>query len=92
MLSPGVVGAHAGCHYLPALGPKGNWVVSTFLSDASQRDPYEIWVYTQSDNPRTDRLCEPKRNPPWNAGQVPLGAPWALTGQSGPADLRHSEG
>jgi hypothetical protein len=37
MFSPGVVGAHAEYHYLPALAPKGNWVVSTFLSDASPR-------------------------------------------------------
>jgi rhamnogalacturonan endolyase len=37
MLSPGVVGAHAEYHYLPALAPKGNWVVSTFLSEGSQR-------------------------------------------------------
>jgi len=37
MFSPGVVGAHAEYHYLPALAPKGNWVVSTFLSDGSQR-------------------------------------------------------
>jgi hypothetical protein len=37
MFSPGVVGAHAEYHYLPALAPKGSWAVSTFLSDASQR-------------------------------------------------------
>jgi hypothetical protein len=37
MLSPGVVGAHAEYHYLPALAPRGGWVVSAFLSDASQR-------------------------------------------------------
>jgi rhamnogalacturonan endolyase len=37
MFSAGVVGAHAEYHYLPALAPKGNWVVSTFLSDQSQR-------------------------------------------------------
>lgn len=37
MFSPGVVGAHAEYHYLPALAPKGNWVVSTFLSEGSQR-------------------------------------------------------
>jgi hypothetical protein len=37
MFSPGVVGAHAEYHYLPTLAPKGNWVVSTFLSDESQR-------------------------------------------------------
>jgi hypothetical protein len=37
MFSPGVVGAHAEYHYLPALGPKGGWVVSTFRSAGSQR-------------------------------------------------------
>jgi hypothetical protein len=30
-------------------------------------DPYEIWVYTQSDSPRSGRLYKPKRNAPWNA-------------------------
>ena len=37
MFSPGVVGAHAEYHYLPALAPKGNWAVSTFRSAGSQR-------------------------------------------------------
>ena len=37
MFSPGVVGAHAEYHYLAASAPKGNWVVSAFLSDGSQR-------------------------------------------------------
>ncbi len=37
MFSPGVVGAHAEYHYLPALAPKGGWVVSAFKSDGSQR-------------------------------------------------------
>ena len=35
MFSPGVVGARAEYHYLPALAPKGNWVVSTFRSSRS---------------------------------------------------------
>jgi hypothetical protein len=30
-------------------------------------DPYEIWIYTQGDNPRSGRLYRPKRNPLWNA-------------------------
>ena len=30
-------------------------------------DPYEIWIYTQGDNPRPGRLYRPKRNPQWNA-------------------------
>ena len=32
------VGAHAEYHYLPEVGPKGNWVISTYSSSAlSQR-------------------------------------------------------
>jgi hypothetical protein len=30
-------------------------------------DPYEIWIYTQSDSPPSGRLYKPKRNAPWNA-------------------------
>lgn len=38
MFSPGVVGAHAEYHYLPATAPKGNWVVSCFTwNSGSQR-------------------------------------------------------
>lgn len=37
MFSAGVVGAHAEYHYLPALAPKGGWVVSAFQSEGSQR-------------------------------------------------------
>ena len=29
-------------------------------------DPYEVWIYTQSDNPKSGRLYKPKRNPQWN--------------------------
>lgn len=29
-------------------------------------DPYELWVYTQDDNPRPGKLYKPKRNPPYN--------------------------
>jgi hypothetical protein len=29
-------------------------------------DPYEIWVYTQSDNPKPGRLYKPVRNPLYN--------------------------
>lgn len=29
-------------------------------------DPYELWVYTQDDNPRTGRLYKPRRNPLYN--------------------------
>jgi len=29
-------------------------------------DPYELWVYTQSDNPKPGRLYKPKRNPLYN--------------------------
>ena len=37
MFSPGVVGAHVEYHYLAATAPKGNWVVSAFRSEGSQR-------------------------------------------------------
>ncbi len=37
MLSPGVIGAHVEYHYLAATAPKGNWVVSAFRSEGSQR-------------------------------------------------------
>jgi rhamnogalacturonan endolyase len=37
MISAGVIGAHAEYHYLPETAPKGNWVVSAFLTPASQR-------------------------------------------------------
>jgi len=30
-------------------------------------DPYEIWVYTQSDNPKAGRLYKPRRNPLCNS-------------------------
>ena len=29
-------------------------------------DPYELWVYTQDDNPRQGRLYKPRRNPLYN--------------------------
>jgi hypothetical protein len=29
-------------------------------------DPHEMWVYTQSDNPKSGRLYKPKRNPLYN--------------------------
>ena len=29
-------------------------------------DPHELWVYTQSDNPKSGRLYKPKRNPLYN--------------------------
>ena len=29
-------------------------------------DPYELWVYTQDDNPRQGRLYRPRRNPLYN--------------------------
>ena len=29
-------------------------------------DPYEIWIYTQDDNPKKGRLYKPKRNPLYN--------------------------
>ena len=29
-------------------------------------DPYELWVYTQDDNPKSGRLYQPQRNPLYN--------------------------
>jgi hypothetical protein len=29
-------------------------------------DPWEIWIYTQSDNPKPGRLYKPRRNPLFN--------------------------
>jgi hypothetical protein len=37
MLSAGVIGAHVEYHYLSATAPRGNWVVSAFRSEGSQR-------------------------------------------------------
>lgn len=28
-------------------------------------DPYEVWIYTQDDNPKSGRLYKPVRNPPY---------------------------
>jgi hypothetical protein len=30
-------------------------------------DPYEMWIYTQSDSPKPGRLYKPRRNPHYNA-------------------------
>jgi hypothetical protein len=37
MISSDVVGAHTEYHYLPEAAPRGNWVVSCFRTDPSQR-------------------------------------------------------
>ena len=37
MISSGVVGAHAEYHYIPETAPRGNWAVSCFSSNQSQR-------------------------------------------------------
>jgi hypothetical protein len=29
-------------------------------------DPWEMWIYTQSDSPKSGKLYKPKRNPTWN--------------------------
>jgi len=29
-------------------------------------DPFEVWIYTQDDNPKSGRLYKPKRNALWN--------------------------
>jgi rhamnogalacturonan endolyase len=61
MLSSGVVGARTEYHYLPEIAPKGNWVVSAFRTDPSQRawrlieenGERLIWQsYTESDRER----------------------------------------
>jgi len=66
MFSGGVIGAHAEYHYISATAPKGNWVVSCFRSNGSQRawrvlieDDRHIMYqsYTSSKNER--RLTHP---------------------------------
>src|ERR1041385_6607153 len=61
MISSGVVGAHTEYHYLPDAAPRGNWVVSCFRTDPSQRawrlieedGERFIWQsYTESDRER----------------------------------------
>jgi len=42
MFSGGEVGAHAEYHYLPALAPKGNWVVSCFVSGAASQRCWRV--------------------------------------------------
>jgi hypothetical protein len=37
MISPGVIGARTEYHYLPVIAPHGNWSVSAFRTDPSQR-------------------------------------------------------
>jgi hypothetical protein len=37
LLSSDVIGAHSEYHYVPATEPHGNWVVSTFRTNPSQR-------------------------------------------------------
>jgi rhamnogalacturonan endolyase len=37
MFSAGVIGAHIEYHYLPEAAPKGNWAVSCFKNEGSQR-------------------------------------------------------
>jgi hypothetical protein len=37
-----VIGAHAEYHYLPECAPKGNWVVSTFTSDAGSQRAWRV--------------------------------------------------
>jgi len=61
MISSDVVGAHTEYHYLPEAAPKGNWVVSNFRTNPSQRawrlieenGERLIWQsYTESDRER----------------------------------------
>src|SRR5580765_1867993 len=61
MISSDVVGAHTEYHYLPNAAPKGNWSVSCFRTDPSQRawrlieenGERFIWQsYTESDRER----------------------------------------
>jgi rhamnogalacturonan endolyase len=30
-------------------------------------DPYELWIYAQSDGPKTGRRYKPRRNPQYNS-------------------------
>ena len=32
----------------------------------NSRDPYEIWIYTQDDNPKSGKLYKPRRNAMYN--------------------------
>jgi rhamnogalacturonan endolyase len=41
LLSP-VVGAHTEYHYLPEAAPKGNWAISTFVSDVDSQRAWRI--------------------------------------------------
>jgi rhamnogalacturonan endolyase len=43
-------------------------------------DPWELWVYTQSDKPKPGRLYKPQRNPLWNESNY--GANVSLPGWS----------
>jgi len=61
MLSPDVIGARTEYHYLPCVAPHGNWTVSTFRTDPSQRawrlieenGERLVWQsYTESDRER----------------------------------------
>ena len=48
MISPGVVGVQSEYHYLAQSQPKGNWVVSAFRRDLSQR----AWRLIEEDGQR----------------------------------------
>lgn len=61
LFSSDVVGAHAEYHYIRAVAPQGNWVVSAFRSNGSQRawrvqregdTPVMVQSYTSSDRER----------------------------------------
>jgi rhamnogalacturonan endolyase len=61
MISSGVIGAHSEYHYLPQTAPVGNWVVSAFRTNPSQRawrlieenGERMIWQsYTETDRER----------------------------------------
>ena len=70
MISPGVIGARTEYHYLPAVAPKGNWTVSAFRSDPSQRawrlieenGERLIWQsYTETDRDRPVHAPDARR-------------------------------
>ena len=56
-------------------------------------NPYEIWVYTQSDNPLNTRLYKPARNPLYNYSnyQATVSLPgWSRSFESATRTLSHS--
>lgn len=71
---------------LPADGhPDMCYTVLDVTGDARDElvvwDPFELWVYTQADSPRADKVYRPRRNAQFNASNY--GATVSLPGWSG---------